>query len=63
MATWKRTLGLNLPLDEQVVIASGTGRGFGTAIAAAFAREGTKNEIVVGRHWLAFDDPRLEPRP
>ena len=33
---------MNLPLNEQVVIVSGAGRGFGAAIAAAFAREGAK---------------------
>jgi len=33
---------VNLPLNEQVVIVSGAGRGFGAAIAAAFAREGAK---------------------
>jgi 3-oxoacyl-[acyl-carrier protein] reductase len=36
---------MSLPLDEQVVIVSGAGRGFGAAIAAAFAREGAKVAI------------------
>ncbi|AYG62784.1 hypothetical protein [Rhizobium jaguaris] len=61
MAARKSTFGLTLPFDEQVV--SDAGGGFGTAIAAAFAPDDTKDEIAVGRHWLAFDDPRLEPRP
>ncbi|MBB3455988.1 NAD(P)-dependent dehydrogenase (short-subunit alcohol dehydrogenase family) [Rhizobium sp. BK313] len=36
---------MSLPLNEQVVIVSGAGRGFGAAIAAAFAREGAKVAI------------------
>jgi 3-oxoacyl-[acyl-carrier protein] reductase len=36
---------MSLPLNEQVVIVSGAGRGFGAAIAAAFARGGAKVAI------------------
>ncbi|QND45449.1 3-oxoacyl-ACP reductase (plasmid) [Rhizobium lusitanum] len=36
---------MSLPLNQQIVIVSGAGRGFGAAIAAAFAREGAKVAI------------------
>jgi 3-oxoacyl-[acyl-carrier protein] reductase len=36
---------MSLPLNQQIVIVSGAGRGFGAAIAAAFAREGARVAI------------------
>jgi 3-oxoacyl-[acyl-carrier protein] reductase len=36
---------MNLPLSKQTVLVTGAGRGFGAAIAAAFAREGARVAI------------------
>lgn len=36
---------MSLPLNEQTVLVTGAGRGFGAAIAAAFAREGARVAI------------------
>lgn len=36
---------MSLPLNQQIVIVSGAGRGFGAAIAGAFVREGAKVAI------------------
>ncbi|MEM8962455.1 MAG: 3-oxoacyl-ACP reductase [Acidobacteriota bacterium] len=36
---------MSLPLDEQIVLVTGAGRGLGAAIARAFAREGSRVAI------------------